>query len=118
MAPKRIDRDAQLNLELDYCVPRGIPHSVFLSWSQLDRNKALGWLLRELAACPNCRTRPEEWDPKQGGHRRAYIPEIRGCEGCIALGRGEDDPALKQSRGRRVVLVRNPKARKRRWRGR
>lgn len=113
-----MDRDPQLKLELDYCVPRGIPHEgVFLTWSKSDRDKALSWMVWQMELCAECQTRAAEWDPKQGGHRNAYVPEIRGCEGCIARGRLDNDPALKQAKGRRVVLVRNPLARRRRWRG-
>lgn len=114
-----MDRDPQLKLELDYCVPRGIPHSGFRSWSVDDRDKALSWVVHQLEACPSCTTRPAEWNPKLGGHRQAYIAEIRGCEGCIVLARAEKDPALKEVPGRRAVLTRNPQLRRRPglWRG-
>jgi hypothetical protein len=120
VVPKRIDRDPQLQLELDYCVPKGIPHSEFLAWSQIDRDKAIAWVIREMKACPNCGTRGEEWDPKQGGHRRAYVAEIRGCEGCIVKLRAENSEELTQGRGRRVVLIPNPLLRmmRRAWGGR
>lgn len=36
-------------------------------------------------ACPDCGTRPSEWDPKQGGHRDAYIADMTYCQGCSRL---------------------------------
>lgn len=113
MAPKRLDRDSQLAIELDYCCPRGIPHSEFLGWSTSDRDKAIWWLLRERETCPSCGTRPEEWLESKGGHRHAYIGQVHECEGCIVRARTEEAPEMKQGRpeARRVVLVRNPEVR-------
>lgn len=109
-------------LELDYCVPNGIPFSEFRSWSTVDRDMALSWLVRKMEECPACHTRGKEWDPRQGGHHHAYVPQVRGCEGCIATSRGEKAEAetLKAVAGRRIVLVPNPMLRPRRsglWRG-
>lgn len=69
-------------MEMEYCGPRGLPHSRFLSWPVLDREKALWWLLRERTKCSQCGTRGEEWDEAQGGNRNAYAAEIVTCRGC------------------------------------
>lgn len=64
--------------ELDYCVPRGIPHSVFLSWAELDQDKALAYMQRQNERCSDCGTRAEEWR----GDRFAYVAESFVCPGC------------------------------------
>lgn len=102
---------------MDYCAPRGIPHSEFLSWSSSDRDKAVWWMLRQRETCPRCGTRPDEWTPAKGGHRRAYIAQIRTCEGCVTKLRTEEAPEMKQGRpgANYVTLVVNPEVR-RSWR--
>jgi hypothetical protein len=84
---------------MDYCGPRGIPHSVFLGravgpgqpqWTADDRDKALWWMLHEREKCPNCGTRPEEWDPAQGGDLHAYAWKPRHCRGCEVSAQGQD----------------------------
>lgn len=90
-----------------YCGPRGIPHSAFLSWSKADRDKALTWLARDMAACPACGTRDAEWDPKRGGSRDAYRIEFHECPGCVEKERAQEAPELKEQRGVRPVLVKN-----------
>ncbi len=57
-------------------------HSEFLSWDADDRDKAIWQYLRSRQACPNCGTRAEEWDERQGGHRHAYTAEPHRCRGC------------------------------------
>jgi hypothetical protein len=78
-------------LELAYCAPQGIPHSEFLSWSADDQDKALAWLADQSNRCPDCRTRPEEWDPAQGGSRTAYVADVTRCLGCEVLGQARRD---------------------------
>lgn len=105
MGGKRIDADPQLAVELAVCADYRIPHSEFLAWRSTDRDKAIWWLTRQRAACPACGTRPEEWDPEQGGHRRAYIARKHRCYGCEARQQVEAsiDPE-KEGRGVHVVL--------------
>ena len=43
------------------------------------------WMVEQFLTC-SCGTRLEEWDPKKGGNRRAYIPEIFTCPGCAGGG--------------------------------
>lgn len=72
--------------ELEYCVPRGIPHSRFLDWSELDQDKALAWVRRKAEQCNGCGTRRQEWLDD----RFAYVAESYTCPGCevIAQERG------------------------------
>ena len=39
------------------------------------------WMIEQKLTC-TCGTRLEEWDPKKGGNRRAYIPQVFTCPGC------------------------------------
>lgn len=91
-----------------YCAPRGIPHSRFLAWDPDDRDKAVAWMVRQSDTCPGCGTRGDEWDPARGGDRFAYEARIRQCPGCVELERAQDAPEMRQGRGMRVDLVRNP----------
>jgi hypothetical protein len=84
-----------LRAELDYCVPLGIPHSVFLGWSDADRGYALAWQANKRATCSGCGTRADEW--AEDGD--AYISDHYTCQGCARLAeeqasnldRGPDD---------------------------
>lgn len=79
-----------LKLELDYSVPKGIPHSVFLGWDIDDRNKALWWMIHERQRCSNCGTRAEEWDEAQGGDLHAYASQPHHCRGCQVMAQGDE----------------------------
>ena len=107
MGGKRIGADPQLAIELAVCADYKIRHSEFLGWSQLDRDKAIWHLMQQREACPSCGTRPDEWDPEKGGHRRAYIARKRRCYGCEAKQQVEAsiDPE-KEGRGVHVMLER------------
>jgi hypothetical protein len=70
-----------------------------LAWQELDRQ-----------TCRGCGTRPEEWNPEQGGDRKAYRAEVRVCPGCEVRERGEadlNDPSRKAQRGKQLVMLRN-----------
>jgi hypothetical protein len=82
--------DPTLKLELDYCVPKGVPHSVFLGWDVDDRNKALWWVIHDRQRCPNCGTRPDEWNEAQGGDLHAYVAEPAHCRGCEVAAQGDE----------------------------
>ncbi len=101
---KRLETDARLGEELDYCVPRGIPHSVFLSWDEMDQDKAIEWLRREARKCPTCRTTREEWerDPT------AYIGAHDICPGDEILEQ-ERENVPDGAKGVRLYLQPNPK---------
>ncbi|GAA4849754.1 hypothetical protein GCM10023403_10690 [Pseudonocardia benzenivorans] len=99
---------------MDYCGPRGIPHSHFLGgppqWTDEDRDKALWWLIHDNAKCPNCGTRPDEWDPAKGGHDHAYLAELHKCWGCDTSA-GAEQAIDEKDRGTvSVRLTRNPEA--------
>lgn len=63
---------------MDYCGPRGIPHSEFLSWPVDDQAKALGWMAEQAARCSQCGT--AEWEWEEDGE--AYHAEPYVCRGC------------------------------------
>lgn len=52
---------------MDYCGPRGLPHSVFLGWDDLDQAKALAWQQHSAQTCPGCGFHPDLTDPDRGG---------------------------------------------------
>jgi hypothetical protein len=68
--------------------------------------------VRARQTCPQCGTRPDEWDPSKGGHRRAYLAEVDVCRGCQAIDQRTsvltDD---QRRRGMQVVLKRQEAAR-------
>lgn len=80
---------------MQYCGPRGIPHSVLLGrivgpndplWLDSDREKAVWWATYQAQTCPDCGTRPDEWtdDPN------AFAPEPHFCRGCEVAAQGND----------------------------
>lgn len=77
--------DPELEVELGVCHHFRIRHSEFLGWSPDDRDKAIWTWLRDRQTCAQCGTRPDEWDPDRGGHRRAYLAQIDVCRGCQAI---------------------------------
>lgn len=100
---------------MDYCGPRGIPHSQFLGgppvWTQDDRDKALAWAELDRQTCRGCGTRPAEWEPSKGGDRHAYefLPDI--CPGCEQRERTEvvmRGPEWADQRGKTIKVRRRP----------
>lgn len=84
-----------------------IPHSEFLSWDKADRDKAIWQEIRQAETCPNCGTRPDEWDPDKGGDRRAYVAKLDTCRGCQQIeSRRAHIPENNQARGQHISLVR------------
>lgn len=70
-----------------YCVPKGIPHSVFLKWNEDDQDKALGWELYQRQLCSGCGTEPSEWVDEDGFpvFPPPYQPNSTRCYGCVTL---------------------------------
>lgn len=102
---KRLTGDVRFQLELSYCVPLGIPHSKFLSWSDEDQDKALQYVLRENSRCKRCGTFPEDWleyDEDIGGMvAREPAPlevESHKCYGCLELQEAEEEIPAKMNR--------------------
>jgi len=99
---------------MEYCGPRGIPRSHYLGgplvWTDEDRQAAQWWLMHDKAKCPNCGTRPEEWDPSRGGHDHAYTAEFRKCWGCVSKQDAEKHIDEKDRGAVWVALQRNPEA--------
>jgi len=94
------------------CVAYRIPHSEFLTWSALDRDKAIWWQVRTSRTCPQCGTRAEEWDESQGGDLHAYTSTVAHCRGCEVRGQMQEQfekaPKGSYRRGSYVTMIRNP----------
>lgn len=87
---RRLRADPEFFLDLHLCHEWGIPHSYFLGakklrWSAVDRAKARAFYREKNAHCTMCGTAGWEWDPRQGGERRAYEAVESYCPGCHAL---------------------------------
>lgn len=69
---------------MEYCGPRGIAHSVFLSWDDDDQDDAIAWMQDQQDICGNCGTRQEDWLDEEGHELR--IPKLEPhdsrCYGC------------------------------------
>jgi hypothetical protein len=69
---------------MDYCGPRGIPLSAFLTWPDPDQDAALYWQKRERERCGSCGTHPDDWRRQFGGDPhwewKAKQHYCRGCE--------------------------------------
>lgn len=83
-----------------YCGPRGIPHSVFLSWPELDQDKALEWAREQATVCDGCGTRRAEWDAD--GDAYYAVPSI--CRGCEAI-EYERESVPDKAKGVRIGLM-------------
>jgi len=81
-------------------------------WTQLDRDKALWHAAWKALICTSCGTHPDEWDPKKGGARDAFIAVQHRCHGCAATEQAqaamERDKQQQTQRGVRITL-RRPK---------
>lgn len=90
-----------------YCVPLGIPHSEFLSWSEEDQDKALAYqrAMRELCSCG---TREAEWEED----KFAYVSDHRQCPGCELI-EMEKDNLPDGGKGYHIFLTRNERSKKR-----
>lgn len=97
---KRLREDGPLLEELTYCVPIGLPHSQFQSWSDEDQDKALAFRRRERSLCPGCGTSKEEWrvDPD------AYLADVEVCHGCERV-ELENENDVAKAKGAKVGLL-------------
>lgn len=70
-----------------YCGPLGIAHSEFLSWDDLDQDKAIAWLGFEKSRCPGCNTFPHEYLDDEGRvlNQPPYIVYSERCYGCVGI---------------------------------
>lgn len=84
-----------------------ISHSEFLAWSDLDRAKALAFMIREGQRCPRDGTHPDEWtDPDN-----PRIPVVtwrathKQCEGCTAIREYRQQHLTKEEQEREDIHV-------------
>lgn len=94
---------------MSVCAAYRIPHSQFLAWLDEDRDKAIWQHIRERQTCRQCGTRPQEWDPAQGGDRNAYVAEPERCRGCEVNQAAAASLTGDEGRGVRIVFTRPPK---------
>lgn len=89
---------------MQFCNEHGIPHSVFLEeWSEVDRAKALAYIIESNLKCPLCGTAEWEWEE----NRQAYVPQTKQCWGCYyreVANENERNP------GESIGLVKNTQA--------
>lgn len=76
-ALRRLDDDARLALELEYCAPRGVAHDVFLGWARRSQDLALAWTVRRADRCPGCGVPTADMDDPL-----AAEVDLRRCETC------------------------------------
>lgn len=97
--------------ELTLCDRWGIPHSEFLSWDEMDQDKAVAFARQKAAMCQTCATWPDEWE----ADRFAYVVDADRCPGCelIETERDQLEERFKNNkgalRGLRVFLRRRSK---------
>lgn len=96
-------------MELSYCVPQGIPHSIFLGrplpapgevmWTTDDRAKALAYIVDIDAHCPSCRQRRSEWEDESGKELRDPPFELveRVCPSCAVVEEWKAEKAEKKN---------------------
>lgn len=70
-------------------MPKGIPYSTFLGWSDDDQHVALEYerLMRQV--CPRCGTRPQDWEDDPFAH----VGQHQACMGCEVKGQEEENIA-------------------------
>lgn len=86
---------------MDYCGPRGIPHSSFLQWNEADQDKAIAWMLDQSSRCPGCGTYPSDYldddglpvDPPPG-----YANSVR-CLACKRIKELREEVPEEESAG-------------------
>lgn len=67
----------------------------------MDRDKALAWKRDQLAICPTCRTRKEDWERD----RDAFVGNIEQCPGCDRLEQEKENAQSTKLRGLHIGLV-------------
>ncbi|MGP3737907.1 hypothetical protein ACTWJ9_33530 (plasmid) [Streptomyces sp. GDS52] len=96
---------------MELCHKWGIPHSQFRghgdgTWTDLDRRKALAYAHYLKQVCPQCGTRPEEWDENAGGDEDAYRATTHRCTGCqLIADKQKTVPDGDEGHGVQVALI-------------
>lgn len=85
-----------------------MPHSEFLEWSDLDRSKALAFIIYRASICDLCGTAPWEWDPEQDGSRFAYEPVEEICPGCEKKDWLRDNDSSQKRRAGSFISLKRP----------
>lgn len=86
-------------MELRWCAERGIPHSVFLTWPDIDRTKVLAITLEDGDRCQMCGTSSWEWEADQF----AYVAAVHVCPGCKLREAAREDAA--DMTGGSIILI-------------
>ena len=89
----------------------GISHSHYLGgparFTDEDRAKFDALAEWEAGLCDMCGTHADWWNPDHGGHRFAFIADLRRCPGCEVKDELQDQLDSKTS-GAHVFLRPNP----------
>ena len=86
--------------ELAYCVPLGLAHTKFLSWSEDDQDKALAYVRDRAEVCGGCGTKAKEW----AADKFAFVAQSTTCLGCEVI-EMERDNVHEDAKGVRIFLV-------------
>ena len=70
----------------------------------------VAFLAEKAERCTMCGTGAWEWDPKQGGNRRAYEPVEQFCPGCYAKASMRNLDPKRNSDGVTIGLARNDRS--------
>jgi hypothetical protein len=73
----------------------------------VDRAKLLAFAAEKGERCFMCGTAQWEWDPKQGGDRRAYEPVEKFCPGCYQKASMRTMDPTRNMDGTTIELARN-----------
>ena len=116
------DRTPQEQAAINYCVPKGIPYTVFLGrvvyhgdpqWTADDRTAVVDWLIDQDNRCQDCGASLNEALAEDNAYE--YRAEALWCHGCRAMhraaivlaGGGKENPLA----GARYRFTRTPKGR-------
>lgn len=85
----RLRSDPMFAVEMRVCREWRIPHSEFLGWDSLDREKALAFVIHEGQRCKECGIHGEDW-PTEVDPAPFEVYATR-CFGCQAVAQWMDD---------------------------
>lgn len=85
----RLRIDPVFAVEMRVCREWRITHSELLSWSALDREKALAYVVHEGRRCKECGIHPEDWPTEV--EDPPFEVEANRCFGCLTLNEWVDD---------------------------
>ena len=79
----RLRADPVFAAEMRVCREWSISHSQFLGWSEVDREKALAYVIHEGQRCKDCGIHPEDWPVETD--EPLYEVDATRCFGCQTI---------------------------------